>query len=102
MRKATRFILAWSARELALIEHVEGIEYLLCDTSLANSAAEGLGPVDDGSQKEESLPQRTTVAATYGRLDIGALSRSSLEPGNETTVLYVALGVWQMKQRGRL
>lgn len=65
MRKATRFMLAWSARELALIEHVKGIEYLLCDTSLANSAAKGLGPVDDGSQKEESLPQRTTVAATY-------------------------------------
>lgn len=54
--KATRFILAGSARELALIEHEEGTEYLLCGTSLANTAAEGLGRVNDGSQKEESLP----------------------------------------------
>jgi hypothetical protein len=96
--KATRFILAWSARELALIEHVKryflveeedvkGIEYLFWCTSLANTAAERIGPINDGSQKQESLTQGTAVTATSGRMDIGAVIRSSVEPGHQTTVL---------------
>lgn len=81
MRKAKRFILAWSAREMALIEHVrqhflvdcEGTEYLFWCTGEDSSETKG----------EE---------VTAGRMDIPSVIRSSVEHGHQTTVLVCGPG----------
>jgi hypothetical protein len=63
MKKATRFILAWSAREMALIEHVkrnflaetddvEGIEYLFWYTGSSDTTAQKLDPVDESQRRK--------------------------------------------------
>lgn len=103
MKKTKRFILAWSAREMALIEHVKqnflvhkddvkGIEYSFWFTGLSNTAAQKLDSINDGSEKAESLTPRTTEAVTAGRMDIGTVIRSSLETGHQTTVLVCGPG----------
>ncbi|KAI0433302.1 ferric reductase like transmembrane component-domain-containing protein [Xylaria sp. FL1042] len=76
MRKAKRLILAWSARELALIEHVrrnflvecEGAEYLFWCTG-------------------DSLSDTKEAGVAAGRMDIASVVRSSVETGHQTTVL---------------
>ncbi|KAI8627995.1 ferric reductase like transmembrane component [Xylariaceae sp. FL1651] len=88
MRKAKRLILAWSAREMALIEYVrqnflvdyEGAEYSFWCTDEAFSAP-----------KE--------VAITAGRMDIASVIRSSVEIGHQTTVL--ACGPGSMADEAR-
>lgn len=103
MKKTKRFILAWSAREMALIEHVKqnflvqkdnvkGIEYSFWCTGASNTAAQKLGSINDESQKAESLTPRTTAAVTAGRMEIGTVIRSSLEAGYQTTVLVCGPG----------
>lgn len=103
MKKTKRFILAWSAREMALIEHVKqnflvqkddvkGIEYSFWCTGASNTAAQKLGSINDESQKAESLTPRATAAVTVGRMDIGTVIRSSLEAGYQTTVLVCGPG----------
>lgn len=100
MKKTKRFILAWSAREMALIEHVkqnflvqehdvEGIEYSLWCTGPSNTTTQKLDSINDGSQ---SLSPRTTAAVRAGRMDIGTIIRSSLEAGHQTTVLVCGPG----------
>jgi hypothetical protein len=103
-KKATRFILAWSTREMALIEHVkqnflvqkddvEGIEYSFWCTGASNTAVQKLDSINDESQKAERLAPGTTAAAvTTGRMDIGTVIRSSLEEGHQTTVLVCGPG----------
>ncbi|KAI0855902.1 ferric reductase like transmembrane component [Xylaria cubensis] len=81
MRKAKRLILAWSAREMPLIEHVrqnflidcEGTEYSFWCTDRDFSAAKG-----------EKI--------TAGRMDISSIIRSSVETGHQTTVLVCGPG----------
>ncbi|KAI0444143.1 ferric reductase like transmembrane component [Xylaria telfairii] len=76
MRKAKRLILAWSAREIALIEHVrqnflvacEGTEYSFWCTAEEFSAAKG-------------------ATITAGRMNVTSVIRSSVETGHQTTVL---------------
>ncbi|KAI3336048.1 ferric reductase like transmembrane component-domain-containing protein [Ustulina deusta] len=76
MRKAKRLILAWSAREMALIEHVrrnflvdcEGTEYLFWCTGDGFSATKG-------------------AAITAGKMNVTSVIRSSVETGHQTTVL---------------
>ena len=104
MKKTKRFILAWSARELALIEHVKqnflvpaddvkGIEYSFWCTGPSNTAAQKLDSINDESQKAESLsPISTAAAVRAGRMDIGTVIRSSLEAGHQTTVLVCGPG----------
>lgn len=103
MKKTKRFILAWSAREVALIEHVKqnflvqkddvkGIEYSFWCTGPSNTAAQKVDSIDDKSQKAESLSSRTTAAVPAGRMDIGTVIRSSLEAGHQTTVLVCGPG----------
>lgn len=103
MKKVTRFVLAWSAREMALIEHVkrnflveesevEGIEYLFWCTGSSDTTAQKLDPVVDERQKAEILTPRTIAATTAGRMDIGTVIRSSLEVGHQTTVLVCGPG----------
>ncbi|KAI0548360.1 ferric reductase like transmembrane component [Xylaria curta] len=81
MRKAKRLILAWSARELPLIEHVrqnflidcEGTEYSFWCTGEDFSTTKG-------------------AAITAGRMDISSVIRSSVETGHQTTVLVCGPG----------
>ncbi|TLD17787.1 uncharacterized protein PgNI_02129 [Pyricularia grisea] len=88
MKKTTRFIFAWSAREAGLIQYVkdnyltdvEGVEYRLWCT----------GPVEGAEQPEGSaktVSGKTDVSATSGRMDIGAVLQDSLEEGVSTTVM---------------
>lgn len=98
MKNAKRFVLAWSAKEMALIEHVKqnflfqkdnvkGIEYSFWCTGSSNTAARSLDSTNDESQKAERLTPRTTAVVTAGRMDIGTVIRSYLEAGHQTTVL---------------
>jgi 20S proteasome alpha/beta subunit len=76
MRRAKRFILAWSAKEMALIEHVrnnflvgcEGTEYSFWCT-------------------DEEFSDTKDVAVTAGRMNITSVIRSSVEHGHQTTIL---------------
>ncbi|KAF2968121.1 hypothetical protein GQX73_g5436 [Xylaria multiplex] len=76
MRKAKRFLLAWSAKEMALIEYVkqnflvdyEGMEYLFWCTGEGSSAGKA-------------------ATITAGRMDITSVIRSSVEVGHQTTIL---------------
>ncbi|KAK8052697.1 hypothetical protein PG996_011998 [Apiospora saccharicola] len=87
MRHTTRFILAWSARELPLIEHVqqnflrgvEGIECMFwCTVSSSSSASSAMPttPKDEGIALEPTL---TTAAVQEGRMDTGKVIRSVVE-----------------------
>lgn len=98
MGRAKRFILAWSARELALIEHVrrsflatygdvDGIEYRFWMTAPPDTATQKAEiPCDEGSRWEIGAPGNT-ADVTLGRMNIGAVMRSVLETGLHTTVL---------------
>ena len=74
--KAKRFILAWSAKEMALLEYVrenfledcEGAEYLFFCTG-------------------EGSPATKEAEITAGRMDITSIIRNSVELGHQTTVL---------------
>lgn len=103
MKKTKRFILAWSAREMALIEHVKqnflikkddvkGIEYSFWCTGPPKTAAPKFDSNNDECQKTESLTPRTTTAVTAGRMDIGTVIRSALEAGHQMTVLVCGPG----------
>ncbi|KAH8595872.1 ferric reductase like transmembrane component-domain-containing protein [Bisporella sp. PMI_857] len=97
LRNAKRFILAWSARELALIEHVkqnfltqegdvQGIEYSFWCTGPSKTATQELDSINDENQMAKSSTPRTE-AVTAGRMDIGNVIRSYLEEGQQTTVV---------------
>jgi hypothetical protein len=105
MRRAKRFILAWSAREMALIEHVkrrflapenqiDGIEYSFWCTDASSSTTQKSGSIDDNeeSQRAEGVATEATVAVTTGRMNVGTVIRSSLEVGYLTTVLVCGPG----------
>ncbi|CAK7218463.1 hypothetical protein SEUCBS140593_003552 [Sporothrix eucalyptigena] len=83
--RATRFILAWSSHEQALLDHVQerflvaaaevpGLEYQFWYTGDEETAA-----------KEEGASVK--AKATPGRMDVGSVIRSSLEAGRLTTVV---------------
>ncbi|KAI0144621.1 ferric reductase like transmembrane component-domain-containing protein [Xylariaceae sp. FL1272] len=84
MGNVQRFILAWSAREAALIEYVkqeyladcEGIELLFYCTG-----------DDSESDKVEDM-----IAVKEGRMDIKSVMRSSLEPSHKAVVLVCGPG----------
>ncbi|KAI1146633.1 ferric reductase like transmembrane component [Nemania diffusa] len=89
MKKAKRFILAWTARETALIEHVrqnflvdcEGTEYSFWCTGECSSKTKG-----------------DVIMA--GRMDITSVIRSSVEIGLQTTIL--TCGPGSMADEARL
>lgn len=102
MKKTKRFILAWSAREMALIEHVEQnfliqkdnvreIEYSFWCTGVSKTPAQKLDSINDESQKAETLTLRS-AAVTAGRMDIGNVIRSALEADQQTTILVCGPG----------
>ena len=103
MRKAKRFILAWSAREMALIKHVKksfldqtdnagGIECSFWCTEPSYTTAQKLDSYDDETRKDESSRPGTTTAVTAGRMDIATVMRSFLEAGLQTTFLVCGPG----------
>ncbi|KAK2609498.1 hypothetical protein N8I77_002995 [Diaporthe amygdali] len=95
MRQAKRFILAWSVREMALIEHVkqnflmgiEGIEVSFWYTGETSAVQQKEVPLHDAGSLKSS-----GASPTHGRMDIGAVIRSSVEPGHHTTVLVCGPG----------
>ena len=97
--KAKRFILAWSAREAALIEHVklhfladlEGVEYFFWCTNSPNTATKA-DPFDKEIQNRGGLGVGRTVAVTPGRMNIESILRASTEPGHQTAVIVCAPG----------
>ena len=99
-KQATRFILAWSAKESALIDHVKqnfltkgdasnGIEYSFWCTGPSNTAENKLESIEN---KAVSLTPELTTGVTAGRMDVETVIRSSLEVGQQTTVLVCGPG----------
>ena len=89
MTRATRFILAWSAHEQALLDYVQqrflvsasevpGLEYQFWLTGSDDAKT---------TAKTEQDAETVWVPATPGRMDVGAVVRSSLEAGRITTVV---------------
>ncbi|KKY39820.1 putative ferric reductase transmembrane component 4 [Diaporthe ampelina] len=95
LRHTKRFILAWSAREMALIEHVkrnfldgaEGVEFSFWCTGDIPS-----GQKEDPAHDAKSLRTTADAPPTPGRMDIGNVIRSSVEAGHHTTVLVCGPG----------
>lgn len=96
MKRASRLIIAWTAREMALIRHVErsflaeveGVEYAFWCTGSAAAGGE-TGPVGNGGG--------TTVAGKpaavgAGRMDLRAVIRSAAGDGNQTAVMLCGPG----------
>ncbi|KFY30741.1 hypothetical protein V493_01687 [Pseudogymnoascus sp. VKM F-4281 (FW-2241)] len=103
MKKAKRFILAWSAREMALIEHVkhnfllpkdevDGIEYSFWCTNSSDTAEPNEDVVHEERQKDEDVTVQTSAAIATGRMDIRTVMRSHLEKGQQTTVMVCGPG----------
>ncbi|KAI1357657.1 hypothetical protein F5Y08DRAFT_323812 [Xylaria arbuscula] len=89
--KTKRLILAWSAKEMALLEYVrqnfledcEGAEYLFWCTG-------------------EGSPATKEAAITAGRMNISSMIRNSIEPGHQTTVLVCGPGSMADEARQRV
>lgn len=103
MKKANRFILAWSAREAALIEHVkqnfllpkndvDGIEYLFWCTGSPDTTEPKVEAVNEENQKDEGVALPTATAIISGRMDIRSVMRSHVETGQQTTVMVCGPG----------
>ncbi|KAK4149021.1 fcd1ed96-f99e-4d28-9e70-49d2afc1fed5 [Chaetomidium leptoderma] len=102
--RAKRLILAWSARERSLIEHVkrnflvdaEGVEYSFwCTGSRLELGSHGVEEASRTKTPDSSRMASTGVAAavvTDGRMDIASVLRASVEAGRQTTVLACAPG----------
>lgn len=95
MRQTKRFILAWSVREMALLQHVqrnfllgvEGVEFSFWCTGDMPT-----GQKEDPAQDAGSLRTTAEAPPTPGRMDIGNVIRSSVESGHHTTVLVCGPG----------
>lgn len=94
MTRATRFILAWSTHEAALLDHVQerflvpaaqvgGLEYQFWCTDLT-------ADVEKDQGGEEQVLGR--VQATLGRMNVTNVVRSALEVGRLTTVVVCGPG----------
>lgn len=101
MRQTNRFILAWSARERPLIEHVqqnflrgvEGVECLFWCTGSSSSSSSAFAmpttPKDEGIALEPTT-STTALSIQEGRMDSGKAIRSAVENNNgrhHTTVI---------------
>lgn len=103
MKKTKRFILAWSAREMALIEHVkqnfllpkegvDGIEYSFWCTGPSDTVEPKVDAAHEERQKDEGVAPTTPAALTAGRMDIRSVMRSHVEKGQQTTVMVCGPG----------
>ncbi|KAH8656864.1 ferric reductase like transmembrane component-domain-containing protein [Ilyonectria robusta] len=98
IKKAKRFILAWSAREMSFIDHVkknflidaEDIEYSFwCTGSRENS---GKPESFDEGQKADNVTSSRSAALNMGRMKIESVLKGSVEHGQHTTVLVCGPG----------
>ncbi|KAI0445504.1 ferric reductase like transmembrane component-domain-containing protein [Xylaria telfairii] len=109
MKRARRFILAWSAKEIAFINHVkknflanaQGVECLFWYTGSSEDAAE---KSDSPSKREiqgvdSHVSKATDATVTAGRMHIGTVIKSVLEVERQTTV--VVCGPGQMADEAR-
>lgn len=87
--RAKRLVLAWSARERALIEHVR--QNFLRDAHGAEYSFWCTGGSLDESDKAAAAPEGGDLIKT-GRMDIKEVMRSSVEAGYQTAVLVCAPG----------
>ncbi|KAI0420240.1 ferric reductase like transmembrane component-domain-containing protein [Xylaria grammica] len=107
MRKARRFILAWSAKEITFIDHVR--KNFLANAQGVEASFWCTGPMEGLTQKSElpkdekremgSSAPAIDAAVTVGRMHIASVIRSSLEAGQQTTVL--VCGPAQMADEAR-
>jgi hypothetical protein len=67
---------------------LDGVEYSFWCTGSNDAAAQKADSVDDENHKSDS---RTTVVTT-GRMDIGSVIRSAVEPGLQMTVMVCGPG----------
>jgi hypothetical protein len=114
MMKAKQFALAWSAREMALIDHVKenflvqkddvvGIEYLFWCTGRSNSAGPNSESIINKRQKARKIKSKNN-RSTSGR-ENGHWYCDKDPIWNQVTKLqlcYVVLVVWPMRLRDRL
>ncbi|KAK4145927.1 fcd1ed96-f99e-4d28-9e70-49d2afc1fed5 [Dichotomopilus funicola] len=116
-RRRKRVVLAWTARERALIEHVrqtfdlEGVEcQFWCSEFTSSSSSPSSAPVDvesSGNQSDsgsagvldKEIGSDTIVpvpgagaAVKSGKMDVGAVLRDAVEAGQQTAVLVCAPG----------
>ncbi|KAI0552610.1 ferric reductase like transmembrane component-domain-containing protein [Xylaria curta] len=104
MRRAKRFILAWSAKEIAFIDHVkknflsnaQGVECLFWHTGSSEDIAE---KSESPSKAEIQEVSSHASKVTAGRMHIEAVIRSALEVERQTTVLVCGPG--QMADEAR-
>ncbi|OIW24571.1 hypothetical protein CONLIGDRAFT_636726 [Coniochaeta ligniaria NRRL 30616] len=95
MKRAKRFILAWTAREMALIRHVEqnilgdveGVEYAFWCTGSVG-IKEKKGSSDNGHDAGAG----DLAPVTMGRMDLRTVIRSAVERGHETAVMLCGPG----------
>ncbi|KAI1424390.1 ferric reductase like transmembrane component-domain-containing protein [Xylaria sp. FL1777] len=107
MRRAKRFILAWSAKEMAFIDHVrknflanaQGVECLFWHTGSSEVTERNSESPKDEIRGTESYVPMVDTAVTTGRMHIASVIRSSLEVGRQTTVLVCGPG--QMADEAR-
>ncbi|KAM7198496.1 Ferric reductase like transmembrane component domain containing protein [Rhypophila sp. PSN 637] len=104
--RARRLILAWSAKEMALIQHVRerflavgqeggqrGLEVLLwCTGSPSSKGSAGEEKTEDPGLEVGHSAQRTDTDVQNGRMDIKAVLRGAVELGNRTAVMVCAPG----------
>ncbi|KAK1975025.1 ferric reductase like transmembrane component [Colletotrichum cereale] len=92
--RTKRFVLAWSVREMSVIEHVRrnfldnvpGLECSFYCTSTGSSDA------SEGKQMSLNGDDAAVAGVTLGRMDVGAIIRSHLETDHHTTVLVCGPG----------
>ncbi|TGJ83904.1 hypothetical protein E0Z10_g4848 [Xylaria hypoxylon] len=107
MKRAKRFILAWSAREIAFIDHVrksflanaQGVKCLFWCTGSSEGGTQKSDSTKDETREIESYAPTTDAVVTVGRMHIASVIRSSLESGHQTTVLVCGPG--QMADEAR-
>lgn len=102
MKKASRLILAWSAKEMALIEHVKSnflpqdvdnaiVECSIFHTGSGCSAQKAEHMGDESYELHSSRP-RTVAGVTEGRMNVRSVVRSSVEAGLQTAVIVCGPG----------
>ncbi|KAI1147283.1 ferric reductase like transmembrane component-domain-containing protein [Nemania diffusa] len=109
MGRTKRFILAWSVKEIAFLDHVRknflaearGVECLFWCTGSPEDAGQKSEP-DRARELDSYAPRATDAGVTAGRMSIGSVIRSSLEVGHQTTVLVCGPGQMADEARGQI
>lgn len=108
MRRAKRFILAWSAKEATFIDYVKknflvdahGVECLFWHTGSPGDAPEMSESAKAGTPKVDGYGSRAVdTTVTAGRMPVGFVIKSALEVGRQTTILVCGPG--QMADEAR-